>query len=383
MSTDRRRRDAISGGFRILQEVIPRTVVPERVQRLAALQGGALSHEQVVDLGVSGRVIHRLVTEQTWRAVSRGLYATTDDHWLQRAWSGILLGGPQAVLGRSSAAFLQGLVKDPPPQISVFSGTHQVRRDQRWRFVRAHRQGAGEPARTRAAQTVVDLAAELEADAIATLLAEALRQRGVRPQVVLAILRDTPRHPRRALLVEILADVSAGAESPLEVRYVRDVEKAHRLPTAVRQAQFGRTRGDALYEEYGVLVKLDASAYHRGLAASIDMERDNTNLLRGGDHAQIRLAACGVRTVPRRAPGVSRAQPTRLARGGARLPPVPSPLAVQLPTEVGIQGNSEGAAPLRVWLWKLPLTISSRPISGTRTRRRGTSTATRTRVSLW
>ena len=65
------------------------------------------------------------------------------------------------------------------------------------------------------------------------------------------------------------------------MRYLRDVERAHRLPQARRQARLGPYRGDALYEAYGVLVELDGQQYHRGLAATNDLDRDNRQSLHG------------------------------------------------------------------------------------------------------
>jgi hypothetical protein len=54
--------------------------------------------------------------------------------------------------------------------------------------------------------------------------------------------------------------------SALEFRYVRDVERRHGLPTAIRQARLtagSRTRYlDNLYEEAGVAVELDGRVAH-------------------------------------------------------------------------------------------------------------------------
>ena len=45
--------------------------------------------------------------------------------------------------------------------------------------------------------------------------------------VLLSRLADRSRHARRDLLREVLGDVASGAESTMEVRYLRDVERAH------------------------------------------------------------------------------------------------------------------------------------------------------------
>ena len=116
---------------------------------------------------------------------------------------------------------------------------------------------------------------------MAAFLAEVVGRRLVDSREILRILEGQKRHRNRQLLRDILGDVSAGAHSPLEVRYLRDVERAHGLPKAIRQARVGPYQGDALYEPYGLLVELDGRAYHQGRAFTVDMDRDNFHQLRG------------------------------------------------------------------------------------------------------
>jgi very-short-patch-repair endonuclease len=197
------------------------------------------------------------------------------------AWAGVLIGGPGAVLGHASAAFLQDLVRSAPEQVVVFS-PHWRSPDWRWRMVRSARVGSGEPPRTRPAQTVVDLAAELDGDGIVALVAEAVGRKGVRPAAIRQVLAGTTRHPQRALLEALVGEVAAGARSPLEVRYAREVERAHRLPEAVRQSSpLAGYASDVWYREYGLVVELDGRAFHRGQAALDDMDRDNAHGLVG------------------------------------------------------------------------------------------------------
>lgn len=47
-------------------------------------------------------------------------------------------------------------------------------------------------------------------------------------------LASRPGQPHRRLLLEPLDIVAEGAEGAAEVRYVRDVERAHGLPTGIR-----------------------------------------------------------------------------------------------------------------------------------------------------
>jgi hypothetical protein len=68
------------------------------------------------------------------------------------------------------------------------------------------------------------------------------------------------------LLSDILDDVGAGALSPLERRYLRDVERAHRLPRASRQlpdlVDGSRVQRDVEYTAQCTDVELDGRLGH-------------------------------------------------------------------------------------------------------------------------
>jgi len=262
--------------------VIPRRYLPEELLQLAARQAGALSLGQLEGFDINGRVVERMVAQGILSRITRGVYATESRDWHQLAWAGVLIGGPRSVLGRHSAAFLQGLVTQPPERIDIFTGTQHRQRDGRWHLNRAGRLGSGEPPRTRLAQTVLDVTAVMTTDESVAVLAEAIGRRRVRPRELEHLLAESARHPHRQLLGDLVAEVAAGALSPLEARYARDVERAHGLPEARRQAgPLGRYRCDAWYESFGLIVELDGKAYHRGASAITDMDRDNAHLLVG------------------------------------------------------------------------------------------------------
>lgn len=232
---------------------------------------------------MSDRVIERLTGEGRWGRITTGIYRTQPDSWLQRVWAGILLGGSGAIAGRSTAAYLHGWLKQEPAPITIYmSKDAPTRRDARWEFLRSARLGRGEPPRTRPAQTIVDLAATVSADDLTTLVAEATAFHRLDPDEVRRLVASFPKSPRRRLLLETLDVVGAGAMSPLETRYLRDVERAHALPTPLRQASpTGEYRTDAWYPDFGVIIELDGAAYHRGPARTTDLERDSLHLAKG------------------------------------------------------------------------------------------------------
>jgi hypothetical protein len=255
--------------------------MPPDLLLLAGRQARTLSREQLVGHGVSDRVIQRLLTDGRLDRICQGIYATGEGGWMQQAWAGVLIGGPKAVIGGEAAGYLLGLLREPPEQVLVHT-TNWRPRDPRWRLGRSPRQGSGEPARTRLAQTVVDLAAGMDADGIVAVVAEAVGRKRVRPEEIRSVLAGTSRHPRRALLEDLLGEVATGSRSPLEVRYVRTVERAHGLPPAARQrGPLSSYAADAWYSEYGVIVELDGRAFHGGQTALDDMDRDNDHQLVG------------------------------------------------------------------------------------------------------
>lgn len=255
--------------------------MPDELLELARRQANTLSREQLLGFAITDPVIARMAADGHLERLSRGVYATADGGWLQQVWAGVLIGGPQAVVGGAAAAYLHQLVREAPQVVQVHTTQHRPR-DPRWRFVRSDRIGIGEPPRTRLAQTVVDVAAELDSDDIVSVVAEAIGRRRLRESEIREILAATPRHPNRRLLEDLVGEVAAGSRSPLEVRYARDVERAHGLPTAVRQeGPLSRYETDVWYAEYGVVVELDGRAYHRGQQALVDMDRDNDHQLVG------------------------------------------------------------------------------------------------------
>jgi very-short-patch-repair endonuclease len=249
---------------------------------LAKGQAGVLTRKQAAAAGLTDNVVKRLVSQGAWRRLVRGVFALTPDTWLQRAWAGVLLGGTNAVLGNAAAGHLQLLVSEPPGRIDIYVGRSGNRHnDPSWRFIRADRSGGGRPPRTSPPQTVVDLAAELDStDQLAAMVSRAIVHLRVAPEAILAAMPS--RHRHRELLGDLVRDVSGGAHSPLEIRYLKDVERAHGLPISVRQSRTAvNQRSDVHYSVFGVIVELDGQAYHSGTAASRDLDRDNRQLIQG------------------------------------------------------------------------------------------------------
>ena len=227
-----------------------------------------------------------MIASGVWTRLSRGCYYTAPvaAPWVSLAWAGVLIGGDQARLGGRAAAHLHGLVEDAPDAITVLVPMHggAPKFHGPWLFQR-ERPGArlprsvGSPSRLTVEDTVLDLACGPEADVKAMIhwVTAAVQGRSTTPERLrrAADARHFLRH--RKLLAVLLQDVSLGVRSPLELSYLRTVERPHGLPEGRRQAGRRNTEVDVLYDEHGLLVELDGRLGHKGMGRFRDMRRDN------------------------------------------------------------------------------------------------------------
>ena len=256
---------------------------------LAAEQGGVVAAEQLILLGFSLRSAERLVNQRSWARLATGVYhlGVGEPSWDGLAWAGVLLGGPRARLGFEAAGHLWKLVDEPPTDITVLVPHGRPLADRGCWVFRQERPGArsarspGSPPRTTIEDTVVDLCSQAEAHALPGLLTRAV-QGNTTAQRILARVEDRARVSQRQLLRQVLGDVAQGAESPLELRYLNDVERPHGLPRAKRQVRSrgGKEIRDLRYDDWATIVELDGRVHIAGRFR--DMERDNAALM-GGD----------------------------------------------------------------------------------------------------
>ena len=144
-----------------------------------------------------------------------------------------------------------------------------------------------EPPRTTVEDTVLDLVEESDDDTEAIgWLTRALQNRKTTPPQLLAGSLRRTRLRRRALVEATCGYAKDGATTPLEIGWVRRVERPHGLPRARRQAH-GAVDGrvvlrDVAYEEFGLFVELDGRLGHETAGDAFrDMHRDNAAVLDG------------------------------------------------------------------------------------------------------
>ena len=267
-----------------------RRTVPPDLARLAAHQDRAVTREQALALGLARHAVTRLVEEGFWCALARGVYCVEPrPDWRTWAWAGVLIGGDRARLGGAAAGYLHGIVERPPESIMVLipASGGRPRIAGPWQFVR-ERSGVrspgtrGSPPRVGVEDAVLDLADDTDSSLaeIITCAGNAVQLRRTTPLRLRRALAGRPRIRRRRLLVELFEEVSVGVRSPLERRYLQDVERPHGLPTGIRQPGQAGTEVDVWYRNFDLLVELDGRRGHEGLGRFRDLHRDNRSTTR-------------------------------------------------------------------------------------------------------
>jgi hypothetical protein len=259
------------------------------------------SRSQALALGWPAEVIDRRLKSGSWQQLQRGAYAAFTGGVPRRArlWAAVLRAGNGAVLSHETAAEVHGFADGPSRKIHVAVPVERnPGRSRPIPGVVIHRarqltpewQPPWELPRTTVEDTVLDLinsAASFD-DAygwISRALGRRMPNTTMRFSSTAKLREALRRRSRirwRTWLTEALADAGDGINSPLERRYVRDVERAHGLPAATRQAKRRAGSGniyiDNHYEKYQLCVELDGAAAHPDEGRRKDTERDNANV---------------------------------------------------------------------------------------------------------
>jgi predicted transcriptional regulator of viral defense system len=261
---------------------------------LAAHQGGVLSRQQALELGLSYEAIRQRLRTGRWQRIHPGVYACFSATIGRQSllWAAVLHAGRGSALSHETAAQLNGL---PGSERAVIHLSVPVDRHL-WQapglvIHRTHRvvsatHPARVPPRTRIEETVLDLTQTSRTfDEAFGWLCRACAERLTTAQHIKDAMALRKKMRWRTDISGALSEVATGIHSPLERRYVRDVERPHGLPTAQRQAasmSAGRTEyRDHFYQDYGVAVETDGAAAHPQSARWRDIARDNAAAVTG------------------------------------------------------------------------------------------------------
>ena len=266
----------------------PRVDPPGSLLHLAQRQSGVITMDQARQHGLGRRPVERLVAEGHWQRLVVGLYAVSAGRlsWPALAWAGVLQGGADARLGGAAAGYLHGIVVEPPDRLTVLMPEDRRRVDQRyWTFTRERAgdrlRSTGLPPRTTIEDTVLDLCARCEEAGMVDLVTRAVQTRRTSALQLRRRLSRRTRIRGRTFLEALLAEVDEGAQSALEIEYLRNVERAHGLPRGRRQVRSGSSVRDVVYDAYATVVELDGRRGHEGTGRFRDMARDNLATVSG------------------------------------------------------------------------------------------------------
>jgi very-short-patch-repair endonuclease len=262
------------------------------VARLAARQGGVVSHAQLVALGLSRQAIVRRLAAGRLHVVHRGVYAVghcrigVDG----RRWAAVLALGDGAYLSHASAADAHGIRANNAAVVDVSVRGRGGRK--RHAGIRVHRPRAlpdDEVTRlhrlpiTTPARTLLDLAASLNRRA----LESALNHAELDARLDFAELHELlARYPRRPGTRSLNAQLAAyrgpiDTRSHLE-RLVYELCDAHGLPRPQVNTVIEGRVCDFFWPDRGLVVEGDSYRWHRSPSAlNEDRERDVALTLAG------------------------------------------------------------------------------------------------------
>jgi hypothetical protein len=265
-------------------------------EQLLASQGKVIARRQAVGPALAAETMRNRLRYGDWKCLQRGVYAGFTGEPTREAelWAALLRAGPDAMLSHYTAAERHGLLNQPSPAIHI---TVPMERNparygkipgvviHRSPSILSKRHPAMMPPCTRIDDTVLDLIKIAGSfDEAYDWICRAVGRRRTTTERIRAALAARERFPWRRDIELALGYADEGILSWLELRYVRGVERAHRLPTAQRQTRVEQDTGskylDNLYDPYQVCVELDGTAAHPADEQWRDKRRDNWNLVR-------------------------------------------------------------------------------------------------------
>ncbi len=266
---------------------VQRAAATRTLRDLINRQEGLVSRQQARRAGWTDDAIRAQLVAGRWQRLHRAVYATYSGplSWRARVLAAVLAAGPGAVTSHETAAALHGL-REPHADEPVHVTVPVSRRVEPLPGVTVHyahrldatRHPTAWPPRTRVEDTVLDLvdraADPVEVEAWVT---RACQRRRTTPARLSAAAGRRRKLRFRRVVQALVDDVAAGAESPLELEYLR-IERRHGLPRARRQKRYvGQrvVRVDAEIESARLRVELDGRTGHVEEGAFRDRRRDN------------------------------------------------------------------------------------------------------------
>lgn len=284
---------------------------------LVARQHGVVARRQLLELGVTPKMIERRLASGRLRALWRGVYSVGRPGVTLRGWwiAAVLACGEGAVLSHTSAAESWGILEtktghegegDRPALVHVSVPENRL---VRFAGIRGHRRRDLEASDiaerervpvTAPARTLIDLASLLEPGPLEAAVNQADKLRLIDPE---ALRREVSDHSGMRGVKSLRRILDRGTftltDSELERRFLRLVRRA-RLPEPNTQQRVKGFRVDFYWPQLGLIVETDGLRYHRTPEQQgRDRARDHTLIAAGFTvlrftHAQVTFDQGGV-----------------------------------------------------------------------------------------
>jgi hypothetical protein len=244
----------------------------------AALQQGAFSRLQAQRAGISDDVIAANLAANRWQRLHPGVFLvfTGPVPYSTRLWAGLLWAGEGAALCDATALGEHGLTGHEDADLVHVTVDHERKvvdppglKVYRRRRLEAFVHPVRVPRLVRLEDAALHRASRLDSlSAGLGLLADVCQQRLTTPNRLRDALAELPKLKSRKALWAVLDDIAVGAQSFLEITYLRRVERRHGLPAPCRQARSStlgpRVWRDGQYDDWGVILELDGRLGHDG-----------------------------------------------------------------------------------------------------------------------
>jgi very-short-patch-repair endonuclease len=260
------------------------TTVEHELARIAGRAHGVVARAELLAVGVTPSGIRRRVAKGTLIVEYPGVYRvghrapSTEARYM----AAVKACGEGAVLSGRAAACLLSLIPGPPPPPEV-----TTRSKRRVRGVITHRARRIEAMRhrgipvTTVPRTLVDIAAQTDAERLARACHEAGVRYGTTPKQVEASLKPNTSGAGKLRLV-MRGDVKVTL-STLERRFL-SLLREHGLPLPRTNRRTGSYRVDCRWPEHKLTVELDSYRYHRSRYAwEQDYRREREARARGDE----------------------------------------------------------------------------------------------------
>jgi very-short-patch-repair endonuclease len=254
--------------------------IRSKINHLANRQHGYVTRAQLLALGMTDRMITRLLAKGDLNAIHAGVYAVghVDRTPVALAHAAVLACGPAAVLSHDSAAALWGLRRWPSrPEVTTLAkrtrpglvahrSTTLSRRDTTVHFgIRV----------TTVIRTIIDIEPRMNDSQLIRAIQDARHAHHLQPSKLDELLQRSPR----------ARDLIDPTQNPTRSKHEDDFvawAKRHGLPTPRINVKVNGKEVDALFPQERVIVELDSVEFHDDpISFRSDRRRDRGSAAHG------------------------------------------------------------------------------------------------------